>query len=122
MNIGNVRKFFRKLTPLGRADREMREYLGEGVDEEKLQRYEKSYKRYRDLRLMKTGFKILFYASIITAVATTFGFDQIQVIQRIASYIGTSLIIILYGISYYFASVAKESYHVNREVLISENI
>lgn len=117
----NLRKFFRELTPLGRADVEMKKHLKEDVDQEQLHMYEKSYKRYRDLRLIKTGFRILLYASIITAVATTFGFEQIRIIQRIASYLGTSLVLAFYVIAYYFTSVAKEGYHVQREVLISQN-
>lgn len=116
-----IRDFFLQFTPLGKADLEVKGNLKGEQDQKQLERYETTLKRYRDLKLMETGFRILLYASIITAVATTFGFDQIMIIQRIASYLGTTLTLIMYLITKYFTMIAKENYHVQREILISQN-
>lgn len=115
-----LKRIFFDLTPLGKADIELKDHLDKDLDTEEYRKYEKSRKRYRDLKILHKFFKILLYASIVTAVATTFGFDQVKLVQQIASYLGTTLILIFYGITQYFALVAKESYHVHREILISE--
>lgn len=121
MKIGNLKESFFRLTPLGRADLELKESLKEEIGPDKLDKYEKSLNRYRDLRILNDFFRILLYASIITSVATTFGFNQLRIIEQIASYIGTTMLLIFYGITRYFSVVARESYHVQREILISEN-
>ncbi len=108
-----------ELTPLGKADKEVRDFLKDRLDEEQFDRYERSLSYYRNFKLVQTFLKALLYASIITSVAATFGLPQAQVLQKIASYLGTSLILILYGIISYFTMIRRESYHVQREILIS---
>lgn len=116
----DLKKSLFELTPLGKADLELREYLEDQLDEQKLEEYENSLNRYRTLKILQSLFKLLLYASIITALAATIGFDQIKIIQKIASYIGTTTILITYGIAKYFTLIARESYHVRREILLSE--
>jgi len=114
------RKHLFELTPLGKADKEVRNFLEKRVESEDFRRYERSLNLYRRFRLLQTSLKILLYASIITAVATTFGFDQVRILQRIASYIGTSVLLVAYAGVTYITLIRKETYHVQREILISE--
>lgn len=64
--------------------------------------------------------KSLLYAGLITSVATTIGLDQAYILQKIASYIGVTLLLIIYGISKYFMDLYREHYHVQREIVISK--
>lgn len=114
-----MKKYLFELTPLGKADKEVRDYLKEGLDDHQFEKYDKSLSQYRHTKLIQTSLKILLYASIITSVAATLGFDQIRILQRIASYIGTSFILVLYALTSYIAMIRKEAYHVQREILIS---
>ncbi|MFT4892262.1 MAG: hypothetical protein ACI8Z7_000029 [Candidatus Nanohaloarchaea archaeon] len=116
----DIRKHFFELTPLGKADKEVREYLKERLDEEQFNRYHRSLSHYRHMKFIQSSLKLLFYASIITSIATTFGFTQAQLLQQIASYLGTSLIFILYAATSYITMIRRESYHVQREILISK--
>jgi hypothetical protein len=117
----NIRKYFFELTPLGKADKEVREYLKERLDEEQFKRYHRSLSHYRHMKMIQSTLKLLFYASIITSIATTFGFDQeALLLQRVVSYLGTSLIFILYIATSYITMIRRESYHVQREILISK--
>jgi hypothetical protein len=114
-------KIFR-LTPLGRADIELKEYLGETreyLDTEEFQEYEKARQSYRELKLMQTGVKILLYAGLITSVVASLGFEQIKILNQIASYIGVTFLIILYLIVNYATMLQREEYHVKREILVS---
>lgn len=115
-----IKKYIFELTPLGKADKEVRNYLKEHLDDEQFQRYHNSLQHYRHMKVIQTSLKILLYASIVTTVAATFGFDQVQVIQRIASYLGTSLLFVLYAATSYITMIRRESYHVQREILISK--
>lgn len=110
-----------RLTPLGRADRDLKKYLeSKDVDEEKLRDYEKVLSKYRANRGVHNGVRVFLYAGIITSVATTFGIEQAQLIAQVASYIGVSILLILYGITLYFAELYREDFHVKREILIAE--
>jgi amino acid permease len=114
-------KIFR-LTPLGRADIELKEYLGETreyLDTEEFQEYEKARQSYRELKLMQTVVKILLYAGLITSVIASLGFEQIKILNQIASYIGVTFLIILYLIVNYATMLQREEYHVKREILVS---
>jgi amino acid permease len=114
-------KIFR-LTPLGRADIELKEYLGktrEYLDTEEFQEYEKARQSYRELKLMQTVVKILLYAGLITSVIASLGFEQIKILNQIASYIGVTFLIILYLIVNYATMLQREEYHVKREILVS---
>lgn len=116
----NVKEQLFKLTPLGKADHDVRDYLKDNLDTEQFQRYESSLNHYRHMKLLQTGIKALLYASIITSVAATMGLSEAQLIQKVASYIGTTFLIILYAGTSYITMIRRESYHVQREILISK--
>lgn len=115
-----IKKHFFELTPLGKADKEVRGYLKERLDKEQFERYHSALKHYRHMKFIQTTLKILFYASIITSVAATYGLNQAMIIQKVASYIGTSLIFVLFAITSYITMIRRETYHVQREILISK--
>lgn len=116
----NWRKHVFELTPLGKADKEVRSYLKDRLSEEEFRRYGSALKHYRHMKAVQTVLRVLLYASIITSVATTFGLDQAKLLQRIASYLGTSMIFVLYSITNYITMIRREAYHVQREILISK--
>ncbi len=107
-----------RLTPLGRAHLEVEKYV-EDADEEDLDAYRRSLSYYRESKLIHMGVRVLLYAGIITSVAATFGLPQIEVLQRAASYIGTTLLLALYGSTGYVKMIRREDYHVKREILLS---
>lgn len=115
-----MRKHLFKFTPLGRADQEVKEYLKEKLDEEDFQRYEEALGHYRYMKLGQLVLKTLLYAGIVASVAATFGLDEAFLLQKIASYIGLSVIFVTYGIVSYVTMIRRESYHVQREILISK--
>lgn len=114
------RKHVFELTPLGKADKDVREYLKDRLDEEQFERYESALKHYRHLKAVQAILKLLLYASVITTIAATFGFEGIEFIQRVASYLGTSLLFVLYAGTSYITMIRREAYHVQREILISK--
>jgi len=85
-----------------------------------LKEYDKVLKKYRANKGVHNGVKVLLYAGIITSIAATVGLQQLELIAQIASYIGVTILFILYGITLYFSQLYKEDFHVKREVLISE--
>ena len=111
------------LTPLGRADILLKEYLGldEEIDEtSEFQEYEDALKKYRNLKLLQLVVKILLYAGVVTSVAASFGLEELRIINRIASYFGVSFLLISYiGINY-VTMLHREEYHVKREILVSK--
>jgi len=110
-----------KLTPLGRADQDLRRYLdGKDQEDELLANYEVVLAKYRTNKMLHNIVRILLYAGIITSVATTFGIEQVEYIAQLASYIGVSLLFVLFAITKYFSELYREEYHVKREILISE--
>lgn len=109
-----------ELTPLGKADKEVRDYLKEGLEPHQFDRYQKALQHYRHMKLIQASLKMLFYASIITSVAATLGVAEVEIIERIASYVGTSVIFVLYAVTSYIAMIRRETYHVQREILISK--
>ena len=112
---------FFELTPLGKADKEVRSYLKERLEEHQIERYRTALQHYRTMKLIQTLIRVLFYASIITSIASTFGFGgRLQFLQQIASYIGTTFLLVLYGVTSYITLIRKENYHVQREILISQ--
>ncbi len=114
-----MREYIFKLTPLGKADHEVRAYLKDNLNEEQFDRYESALDHYRHMKVLQTVLKALLYASIIASVAATFGLDEAHLLQKLASYIGTTFLIIAYGITSYITMIRRESYHVQREILIS---
>lgn len=116
-----IRDYIFRTTPLGRADKDLQEYLADKqVEEEFLKEYNKVLKKYRTNRALHNFIKIFLYAGIVTSVATTFGIEQAQYIAQVASYIGVSMLLVLYAVSLYFSELYREEYHVKREILISE--
>ncbi|MFO7794137.1 MAG: hypothetical protein R6V35_04145 [Candidatus Nanohaloarchaea archaeon] len=110
-----------RLTPLGRADQDLRQYVeNKDYDEELLSKYEIVLAKYRTNKMLHNIVKVLLYAGIITSVATTFGIEQVEYIAQIASYIGVSVLLVLFSVTKYFSELYREEYHVKREILISE--
>lgn len=108
-----------QLTPLGKADYELKQYLKDKATDEELSRYQYALNHYRHIKMIQVLLKVFLYAGIVTSVATTFGLDQARIIQQIASYIGVSIIFVLYAVTSYITMIRRESYHVQREILIS---
>ena len=109
-----------QLTPLGRADKEVREFLRDELSKEELSEYERALDKFRSAKMLHLIVKSLLYAGLITSIATTVGLDQAYILQKIASYIGVTLLLIIYGISRYFMDLYREHYHVQREIVISK--
>ncbi|MFB6203277.1 MAG: hypothetical protein ABEK01_02190 [Candidatus Nanohaloarchaea archaeon] len=107
------------LTPLGRADQEVLEFVSDRVEEKDVERYQKSLNRYRRVKLLRVNFRVLVYAGLITSAATTFGLSQAQVLQRIASYLGTGILFTVYILLGYVVMLYREQYHVFREILVA---
>jgi len=119
--VKDIRDRIFQLTPLGRADSNLKKYLEKRkVDAKKLKHYEKILKKYRANKAIHNLIRVLLYAGIITSVATTFGLEQAQIIAQIASYIGVTILLMLYGVTLYFSELYREDFHVKREILISE--
>jgi hypothetical protein len=111
-----------QLTPLGRADILLKKYLGAGedlIDSEEFKEYERALQKYRNLKLLQMVVKVLLYAGIITSVAASIGLEELRVINRIASYLGFTIILIAYVIVNYITMLHREEYHVKREILVS---
>lgn len=116
-----IRDYIFRTTPLGRADKDLQKYTADKqVNEELLKEYNKVLNKYRTNRALHNFIKIFLYAGIVTSVATTFGIEQAQYIAQVASYIGVSMLLVLYAVSLYFSELYREEYHVKREILISE--
>lgn len=117
----DFKKYFFELTPLGKADKEVRNFLEERLEEHQLEKYHDALRHYRHVKLVQSTLKVLFYASIITSIAATIGFrEELEIIERVASYLGTSIIFLLFTITSYITLIRRETYHVQREILISE--
>lgn len=117
----NPKKYLFELTPLGKADMEVRKFLEEGIEEKQFERYEKSLKKYRYAKLFQTVLKVLLYATIVTSVAAIIGLKgELLIIEKVASYIGTSLTFLFYALTSYLSMIRRESYHVQREILLSQ--
>lgn len=115
-----MRNHIFRLTPLGKADSEVREFLEDRLTGEEFESYKKALNRYRFTKLLQASIKVLLYASIIASVFATLGLEEVELLQRVASYIGTTFLIILYAVTNYINLIRRESYHVQREVLISK--
>lgn len=107
---------FRKLTPIGRADRIIQEEV-EQPDEEKKKEYYRALRKYRKANAVTLFTKLLLYAGLITSFAATFGLNA-DLITKLSSYLGITLILILYLASNYLSSMYREVFLVRRELLI----
>lgn len=111
-----------KLTPLGRADVELRQHFeddGDFYESDEYEEYEASRKKYRNRKIAQMSIKTLLYAGVITSVAASFGVPHLKIINQIASYIGVTFLLLLYAVALYSASLQKEEYHLKREILVS---
>lgn len=117
--MNSLKKKIFQVTPLGRADVEVREFLRDELSEEELKDYELSLDKFRSVKSMHLVVKSLLYASLITSIAATFGLNQAYILQKIASYIGVTFILVMYAISKYFMELYKEHYHVQREIVVA---
>jgi hypothetical protein len=115
-----MKNFIFEFTPLGKADKEVRTYLEDRLADHQMERYENALQHYRHMKLIQATLKVLLYASIITTIAATFGIREIKIIQQVASYLGTTMIFILFAATSYIAMIRRETYHVQREILISQ--
>lgn len=113
-------KYLFELTPLGKADKEVRKYLKDKLSDAEISRYKKALQHYRHMKFIQMVLKLLLYASIVASIATTIGLDEAKFIQKIASYIGTSALFFVYAVTSYITMIRRESYHVQREILISK--
>lgn len=105
------------LTPIGRADQALRKKLD--LDEEHLEEYENVLRKYRRIKAVETVLRILLYASLITAFAATIGIAGLSILEQVASFIGTGLLLVMFVASTYFASIYRETLTLNREILVS---
>ena len=117
-----VRERLFRLTPLGRADQELKKHFEDTKIKslEAYDEYEESRKKYRNRKVVQMGIKVLLYAGVITSIAASFNVPYIRVINHVASYIGVSMLLVLYTSTFYISSLFKEEYHLKREILISE--
>lgn len=109
---------FSKLTPLGRAEKILEEEIQEFKAEDK-EKYDEALTKYRRTKTAHLVVKILLYAGIITSFTATFGID-VGIISRISSYIGVTLLLVLYTFLTYITTVSREIFLVRREILISQ--
>lgn len=105
-----------KLTPLGRADIILKKEI-EDVETKKRREYDGAYQKYRRIKILQLVTKIFLYASIVNSIATAIGLN-VEFIANISSYIGTSVLIIIYSVLTYFSEVYREIFYVKRELLI----
>lgn len=108
-----------KLTPLGRADKLVKEEL-EGLEDERLIEYEEAYSNYRRIKSVHVAVRVLLYAGIITSITATFGI-RTDFIAQISSYIGVSVLFLAYAVLSYLNMVYREAFYVRREILISSS-
>lgn len=107
-----------RLTPLGRADDQIRTFLEEKLQEHQFRNYNKSLMRYRNFKLIQQFVRILLYASAITSLAATVNLN-LSLINQIASYLGLTALLVIYGIVNYVTLIYREDYHVQRDILIA---
>lgn len=120
MEIANdLRERIFRFSAIGAADQRLRENLdGKEID---WTDYERELKRYRLSLALFNLTRILFYAGLINSVASTFNIWGASIIQQIASYIGVTVVLILYFTSRHLVSRREEIYRLEREVLLSKS-
>lgn len=115
-----VVKFLYALTPLGKADQLLRNNL-EFEDGEKFQNYNNALNAYRSAKSLHLFSKLLLYASVVASAAAVIGLE-LDLLERVASYIGVSVILIMYLATSYIAMRNREIFHLQRELLIAERL
>lgn len=115
--LQEFRDSFFQLSAIGAADQRLKDKLeGEEVN---WKAYEKELEKYRRSLSIFNVTRVLFYAGLINSVASTFNIYGAGIIQQIASYIGVTVIIILYTIARHFTNRRRELYRLERELLIN---
>ncbi|MFB6175390.1 MAG: hypothetical protein ABEJ87_05485 [Candidatus Nanohalobium sp.] len=109
-----------KFTPLGRADKILSEEIEQFKTHDRGE-YRQAVKKYRTAKTAQLIVKILLYAGIITSFAATFAL-RMDIIARISSYVGITILLALYSGLTYIASIYRETYLVRRELLISQSV
>lgn len=110
---------FSNITPLGRADKILKEEMLE-TETEKSKEYEQAYTKYRGIIAVHTAVRGLFYAGLITSLAANLGLD-LNIISKISSYIGLSVLLLIYVLLSYLKTVYREEFYVRRGILINES-
>jgi hypothetical protein len=117
--VRNIKNRLFLLTPIGRSDVELRDHLeGKDFEDERLDEYDWALSKYRTHKFLHYIIKILFYAGIITSITATIGLE-VRILTQVASYIGVTLLFILFTATLYFSELYREEFHVKREILIS---
>ncbi|MFB6159231.1 MAG: hypothetical protein ABEJ95_06275 [Candidatus Nanohalobium sp.] len=115
-----MKKKLEKLTPIGRTHQELEKYLEQnGEKEDYRERYEETLSKYRKTQIIRQTTKLLLYASLITSFAATFQLD-IKLIEKIASYIGLTLLLAAYTTANYTNKIYREELHLHRNILINQ--
>lgn len=116
--LQNLREKVFRLSAVGAADQRLRERLkGKDID---WTDYEKELDNYRLSRVFFNATRILFYAGLINSIASTFNIWAVGIIQQIASYIGVTVVLILYVITRHITSRRQEIYRIERELLVNK--
>lgn len=116
--LHKIRERIFRFSGIGAADHQLREKLeAEEVD---WTDYEKELNNYRISIAFFNVTRVLFYAGLINSIASTFNIWAAGIIQQIASYIGVTVVLILYFASRHIANRRKELYRLERELLISK--
>lgn len=108
-----------RLTPLGAADRTIRDTFDGVPSGRERERYERATSRYRRAQRLQDVFRLLFYASIVTTLASTLGIPQVRIIQAIHAYLGTTVSFLLFLVAGYVAAIRREQYYTQRSILIA---
>ena len=108
------------LTPLSRSHLKVMDYVKEEASEEAIEDYEKEFNRYRRAKIIQINLRVLLAAGLVTSIATALGLPQARILEKIVSIIGAGAIFMFYILFTYVVLLYKESYHVEREILISE--
>lgn len=106
---------------MGEADKLVEAQISEEQkNKTKFTNYKLAFKKYRYFKRIEIFTRILLYAGVISSAAAVIGFG-LEILNRLASYIGISALLILYLVSRYFAVRFREKMYVEREILLSSN-
>lgn len=114
----DLQRIRHRLTPLGAADRAIEEAFG-AMDGAEQQRYERAASRYGRAKRLQDLFRLLFYASLITSAASALGIPQVQIIQAIHAYLGTTVTFLLFLVTGHVAAIRREQYYTQRSIRIA---
>lgn len=116
----DLKRIRHRLTPTGAADRTIREAFGDAFDTEHGKQYRRTRQRFQRAQRTRDLFRVLFYASLVTSVVTALGLPQLRIIQTLHSYIGTTVIFVLFLAASYLTAIRRERYHTQRSIFIAD--